>query len=103
MFTCKKVIPELAFYGVCILAWSLMFRILIIKHMVSQVRLGVGNEPCLFLPTKNKDLKVLSVSRKHYILVFIGELLKLACGSFVLFMSCVCHAFAAVHCCLVVT
>ena len=25
------------------------------------------------------------------------------CGSFVLFMSCVCHAFASVHCCLVVT
>ena len=25
------------------------------------------------------------------------------CGSFVLFRSCVCHAFAAVHCCLVVT
>ena len=24
------------------------------------------------------------------------------CGSFVLFMSCVCHAFASVHCCLVV-
>ena len=24
-------------------------------------------------------------------------------GSFVLFMSCVCHAFASVHCCLVVT
>ena len=23
--------------------------------------------------------------------------------SFVLFMSCVCHAFASVHCCLVVT
>ena len=26
-----------------------------------------------------------------------------SCGSFVLFMSCVCHAFASVHCCLVVT
>ena len=25
------------------------------------------------------------------------------CGSFVLFMACVCHAFASVHCCLVVT
>ena len=25
------------------------------------------------------------------------------CGSFVLFMSCVCHVFASVHCCLVVT
>ena len=25
------------------------------------------------------------------------------CGSFVLFMSCVCHAFASVHCCLMVT
>ena len=25
------------------------------------------------------------------------------CGSFVLFMSCVCHAFASVHCCRVVT
>ena len=25
------------------------------------------------------------------------------CGSFVLFMSCVCHAFMSVHCCLVVT
>ena len=25
------------------------------------------------------------------------------CGSFVLFMSCVCHAFVSVHCCLVVT
>ena len=25
------------------------------------------------------------------------------CGSFVIFMSCVCHAFAYVHCCLVVT
>ena len=25
------------------------------------------------------------------------------CGSFLLFMSCVCHAFASVHCCLVVT
>ena len=25
------------------------------------------------------------------------------CGSFVLFMSCVCHAFASVHCYLVVT
>ena len=25
------------------------------------------------------------------------------CGSFVLFMSCVCHAFASVLCCLVVT
>ena len=25
------------------------------------------------------------------------------CGSFVLLMSCVCHAFASVHCCLVVT
>ena len=24
-------------------------------------------------------------------------------GSIVLFMSCVCHAFASVHCCLVVT
>ena len=27
----------------------------------------------------------------------------LFCGSFVLFMSFVCHAFASVHCCLVVT
>ena len=25
------------------------------------------------------------------------------CGSFVFFMSCVCHAFASVHCCLVAT
>ena len=25
------------------------------------------------------------------------------CGSFVLYMSCVCHAFASVHCCLGVT
>ena len=25
------------------------------------------------------------------------------CGSFVLFMSCVCHAFVSVHGCLVVT
>ena len=25
------------------------------------------------------------------------------CGSFVLLMSCVCNAFASVHCCLVVT
>ena len=25
------------------------------------------------------------------------------CGSFVLFMSCVCHAFTSVYCCLVVT
>ena len=25
------------------------------------------------------------------------------CGSFVLFMSCVCHAFVSVHCCPVVT
>ena len=25
------------------------------------------------------------------------------CGSLVLFMSCVCHAFVSVHCCLVVT
>ena len=25
------------------------------------------------------------------------------CGSFVLFMSCVCHAFTSVHCCLLVT
>ena len=25
------------------------------------------------------------------------------CGSFVLFMFCVCHAFTSVHCCLVVT
>ena len=25
------------------------------------------------------------------------------CGSFVLFMSCVCHAFTSVHCCLVIT
>ena len=25
------------------------------------------------------------------------------CGSFVLSMACVCHAFASVHCCLVVT
>ena len=25
------------------------------------------------------------------------------CGSFVLFMSCVYHAFVSVHCCLVVT
>ena len=25
------------------------------------------------------------------------------CGSFVLYMSCVCHAFVSVHCCLVVT
>ena len=25
------------------------------------------------------------------------------CGTSVLFMSCVCHAFASVHCCLVVT
>ena len=24
-------------------------------------------------------------------------------GSFVLFMSCVCHAFASVYCCIVVT
>ena len=24
-------------------------------------------------------------------------------GSFLLFMSCVCHAFSSVHCCLVVT
>ena len=25
------------------------------------------------------------------------------CGSFVLFMSCICHSFASVHCCAVVT
>ena len=27
----------------------------------------------------------------------------LFCGSIVSFMSCVCHAFASVHCCLVIT
>ena len=75
MFTCKKIIPELAFYGVCILAWSLMFRILIIKHMVSQVRLGVGNKPCLFLTIKNKDFNFLS-AMKHNFLVFFGMVAK---------------------------
>ena len=25
------------------------------------------------------------------------------CGSYVIFMFCACHAFASVHCCLVVT
>ena len=35
---------------------------------------------------------LLTVPRRHFF-----------CGSFVLFMSCVFHAFASVHCCLVVT
>ena len=33
----------------------------------------------------------------------MGLILDWAFISFVLFMSCVCHAFASVHCCLVVT
>ena len=35
---------------------------------------------------------LLTVPRRYFI-----------CGSFLLFMSCVCHAFASVHCCHVVT
>ena len=31
-----------------------------------------------------------------------GSKVVLFCGSVVLFVSCVCHAFASVHCCLVV-
>ena len=40
-------------------------------------------------------------SNKIFLLTFPRR--YLFCGSFVLFMSCVCHAFAPVHCCLVVT
>ena len=32
-----------------------------------------------------------------------SEVVLLLWGSFVLFMSCVCHVFASVHCCLMVT
>ena len=38
----------------------------------------------------------LKLSNKNFLLTF-------QCGSFVLFMSYVCHAFVSVHCCLVVT
>ena len=31
------------------------------------------------------------------------NILYLFCGSFVLFMPCVCHALTSVYCCLVVT
>ena len=34
---------------------------------------------------------------------FDFEIVNFFCGSFVLFMSCVCHASASVHWCLVVT
>ena len=35
---------------------------------------------------------LLAIPRRHFF-----------CGSFVLFLSCVCHSFVSVHCCLVVT
>ena len=47
------------------------------------------NKTC-FKPTST--IFLLTVPRRYFF-----------CGSFVLFMSCVCHAFAPVHCCLVVT
>ena len=44
----------------------------------------------LFKPSSK--IFLLTVPRQYFL-----------CGSFVLFMFCVCHAFASVHCCLVVT
>ena len=38
---------------------------------------------------------------KIFLLTVPGQ--YLFCGSIVLFMSCLCHAFAPVHCCLVIT
>ena len=43
-----------------------------------------------FLPSSK--IFLLTVPRQYFF-----------CGSFVLFMSCVCNAFTSVHCCLVVT
>ena len=43
------------------------------------------------------------IFRFHKILLLNVPRWYFFCGSFVLFMSCVCHAFMSVHCCLVVT
>ena len=40
---------------------------------------------------------------KQCSVIFCFEEFQFFCGSFVLFMSCVSHAFTSVHCCLVVT
>ena len=46
-------------------------------------------------------MKWLKPSSKIFLLTFPRR--YFFCGSFVLFMSCVCHAFVSVHSCLVVT
>ena len=39
-----------------------------------------------------REIFLLTVPRQYFF-----------CDHFMIFMSCVCHAFASVHCCLVVT
>ena len=51
--------------------------------------------------TENWLSKCFKPSAKTFLLTVLKR--YFFCGSFVLFMSCVCHAFASVHCCLVVT
>ena len=59
----------------------------VLIHIGTKVRLAPLNR---FKPSSK--IFLLTVPRRYFIY-----------GSFVLFMSCVCHAFASVHCCLVVT
>ena len=47
---------------------------------------------CLYPHLNSSKIFLLTVPRRYFF-----------CGPFVLSMSCVCHAFASVHCCLVVT
>ena len=57
------------------------------SNLELRVRLALWN---WFKPSSK--IFLLTVPRRYFF-----------CGSFVLFLSCVCHTFASVHCCLVVT
>ena len=95
--------------------WVLIFAlspfyilIYMFKEMMHWV-MGLLCKPNIYVSWSTSELKVwlappwnrfkpsskiflLTVQRRYFF-----------CGPFVLFMSCVCHAFASVHCCLVAT
>ena len=68
--------------------------------------MGVTNKQNIYVSWSASELK-LRLARREIGLskIFLLTVPRryLFCGSFVLFISCVCYAFASVHCCLVIT
>ena len=69
-----------------------------VKPHFSWILSGQRRYCSLFLQTAKTQIRP---SSKLFLLTVPGQCFF--CGSFVFFVSCISHAFASVHCCLVVT